>query len=170
MSQTTRTRTALAAVVVACAAAGSLSPAAHAAPAAERTDAATSGSLEAFEAQVLTEVNAARGAEGLKPIRFADPCVERMAEKWGARIARTGVLQHRSQSQVIRKCKQAWAGETLIRGYDLTPASMVEAWMASPGHREILMSTNARRAGVAVVVDSQDRMIGVVNVSRPSRR
>ena len=35
-------------------------------------------------------------------------------------------------------------------GEDATPASMVAAWMASPGHREIILTGEYREAGVGV--------------------
>ncbi len=156
--------TALASVVLAPSAPVAATPVT---PVVEQT---AKSSFESLEAEVLAEVNAARADESLKPIKLASPCVSRLAEKWSARIARTGVLEHRSQSVVIRRCRQSWAGETLIRGYDLTAESMVAAWMDSPGHRAILMSPKARLGAVAVSVDSDDRVIGVINVVRPSRR
>jgi uncharacterized protein YkwD len=134
------------------------------------TASGTPANLDVFEDQVMVEINKARRSQGLARIRLYDSCVERKAERWGARIAATGKLEHRPQSNVIKSCKQAWAGETLIRGWDLTPAQMVKAWMDSPGHRAIILGPNARRAGMAVTIDSQDRMIGVLNVTRPSRR
>ena len=44
---------------------------------------------------------------------------------------------------------------------------MVDLWMDSPPHREILLSPRARHAGVAVVPDAQGRLIGVLNLTRP---
>ena len=43
---------------------------------------------------------------------------------------------------------------------------MVDLWLDSPGHREILLSPRARRAGVAITQDAQGRTIGVVNLVR----
>ena len=52
---------------------------------------------------------------------------------------------------MLRRCDQGWAGENLVRGTLLTPSMTVDAWLASPSHREILMKKRARLAGVAVV-------------------
>lgn len=130
----------------------------------------TSGaSLRLVEDALMVEINQARRAHGLAKIRYYDTCIDKMAESWGERIARTGIFAHRDQMEVVRKCDQSWAGENLIRGTLLTPQSMVKAWLDSPGHRAILLSPKAKRAGVAVTRDPQGRMIGVLNVGRPLR-
>lgn len=119
-----------------------------------------------LENLLMVEINAARAANGLRKIWNFDVCTDVLAEQWGSRIARTGVLEHRDQKEVIRKCDNSWAGETLVRGMGLRPKDMVDLWLDSPGHREILLSPRARRAGVAITVDPQGRTIGVVNLVR----
>ncbi|WP_416952589.1 CAP domain-containing protein [Nocardioides sp. T5] len=125
-----------------------------------------SASSEQLEDALMVRINQARAAHGLRKIRNFDVCTDQLAERWGARIARTGVLEHRDQRQVIRKCDNSWAGETLVRGTGLSPETMVELWLDSPGHREILLSPRAKRAGVAITRDAQGRTIGVVNLVR----
>ena len=119
-----------------------------------------------LESALMVEINKARASYGLSKVWSFDVCTDKLAEAWGARIARTGVFEHRDQREVIRKCHNQWAGETLVRGTGLTPAAMVQLWLDSPGHREILLSPRARRAGVAITKDSQGRVIGVVNLVR----
>jgi uncharacterized protein YkwD len=119
-----------------------------------------------LETALMVEINKARAANGLRKIWNFDVCTDDLAERWGDRIARTGVFEHRDQNEVIRKCNNSWAGETLVRGAGLTPKDMVQLWLDSPGHREILMSPRARRAGVAITEDAQGRRIGVVNLVR----
>jgi uncharacterized protein YkwD len=118
------------------------------------------------DSALMVEINKARADHGLRKVWNFDACTDKLAEAWGARIARTGVFEHRDQNQVIRKCNNQWAGETLVRGTGLTPKAMVALWLDSPGHREILLSPRARRAGVAITKDSQGRVIGVVNLVR----
>lgn len=125
-----------------------------------------SASSDQLEDALMVRINQARAAHGLRKIWSFDVCTDQLAEKWGARIARTGVLEHRDQREVIRKCDNSWAGETLVRGTGLSPETMVELWLDSPGHREILLSPRAKRAGVAITRDSQGRTIGVVNLVR----
>lgn len=125
----------------------------------------TNGDLEDA---LMVQINQARVANGLRKIWNFDVCTDQLAEQWGDRIARTGLFEHRDQGEVIRKCNNSWAGETLVRGTALSPADMVALWLDSPGHREILLSPRARRAGVAITSDSQGRTIGVVNLVRHS--
>lgn len=129
---------------------------------------ASSVSGDDLEDALMVEINAARDAHGLRKIWNFDVCTDLLAEQWGSRIARTGVFEHRDQNEVIRKCDHSWAGETLVRGAGLRPQDMVDLWLDSPGHREILLSPRARRAGVAITEDPQGRTIGVVNLVRHS--
>ncbi len=119
-----------------------------------------------LEDALMVEINEARARNGLRKIWNFDLCTDQLSEQWGDRIARTGLFEHRDQGEVIRKCNNSWAGETLVRGTGLTPAAMVDLWLNSPGHREILLNPRARRAGVAITNDSQGRTIGVVNLVR----
>lgn len=130
------------------------------------TAVAAGASSDQLEDVLMVRINQARASHGLPRIGSFDVCTDQLAERWGDRIARTGVLEHRDQREVIRKCDNSWAGETLVRGTDLSPDTMVELWLDSPGHREILLSPRAKRAGVAITRDSQGRTIGVVNLVR----
>ncbi len=125
-------------------------------------------SVEDFETNVMVTINNTRVSNGLRPVPFFDKCTDQLSERWGNRISRTGLFEHRDQRKVIRRCSTSWAGEALIRGEQLTPESMVQAWMDSPPHRAILMSPRAKRAGIAVVEDSEGRLIGVLNLVRPN--
>ena len=119
-----------------------------------------------LETALVVEINKSRDAKGLRKIWNFDACTDQLAERWGERIARTGRFEHRDQGEVIRKCNNSWAGETLVRGTGLTPEVMVDLWLDSPGHRAILLNPRARRAGVAITEDAQGRTIGVVNLVR----
>ena len=125
-------------------------------------------STDALEDALMAKINEARAANGLRKIWNFDACTDQLSEEWGERIARTGLFEHRDQNEVIRRCDNSWAGETLVRGVGLTPDVMVDLWLDSPGHREILLSPRARRAGVSIEQDSEGRVIGVVNLVRHS--
>lgn len=127
---------------------------------------AGTASTDDLEDALMVEINIARDANGLRKIWKFDVCTDVLAEQWGARIARTGLFEHRDQSEVIRTCHHSWAGEMLVRGAGLSPKDMVDLWLNSPDHREILLSPRARRAGVAIIEDPQGRMVGVVNLVR----
>lgn len=129
-------------------------------------DATSSRDRDLLEDALMVRINDARAAVGLRRIWNFDVCTDGLAEQWGSRIARTGVLAHRDQSEVIRRCRHAWAGETLVRGTALTPDEMVRLWLDSPDHRAILLNPDARRAGVAITEDPYGRVVGVVNLVR----
>lgn len=126
----------------------------------------TAQTLNGYERQLIVEINEARLAHGVRRIKRFSSCADRLAERWGRRLARTGEFYHRDQRVVLRRCKAAWAGENLVRGHELAPEDMVELWLDSPGHRKILLSRRARQAGVAVKRDGEGRLIGVLNVIR----
>lgn len=138
-------------------------------PTATPAAAAADASGPVFEDQVMVAINAARVDAGLKAVRFFDTCIDRMATDWGTRIASTDVFAHRDQNEVLRKCHQTWAGETLIRGEGLSAQSMVDAWLASPPHRAVLLKVRASRAGLSVTLDPQGRQVGVLNFSDARR-
>ena len=157
------------AVVVAMASLAPLAPAhAEREPRpASSTDVSPRASLASFELRVLDRINEMRARAGLRKIARLDSCVDRMAEQWVGRLASRGVLEHRNQGQVLRRCSQSWAGENLVKGTRLTPARAVDAWLASPGHREIMMKPRARLAGVAFARDGRGQFVGVLNVTDP---
>jgi uncharacterized protein YkwD len=161
--------TGVAAAVVALAPLAPAAPA-QAAPAplpASSADVSARKSFASFEVRVLDRINEVRAGAGLRKIARLDSCVDRMAEKWAGHLASRGVLEHRDPREVLRRCGQSWAGENLVKGTRLTPAAAVEAWLASPGHREIMMKPRARLAGVAFTRDGRGQYVGVLNVTDP---
>ena len=118
---------------------------------------------DAFELQTLEAINAVRGQHGLAPIRRVVPCLDGMAEDWGRRMAEQGIWEHRDQMSVVRTCRLAWTGETLARG-TFTPGSLVQAWMDSPPHREILLTGRARLAGIDVRPGPAGGVVAVLNL------
>lgn len=116
-----------------------------------------------FENRILIQINQARAAAGLKKVRFFESCVDDHSEAWARKIKKTGDFVHRDQMKVIKNCDLNWTGETLVRGVGLTPDVAVAAWLASPGHYDVIMKKRARWAGIGVRVDSDGRVIGVLN-------
>lgn len=121
--------------------------------------------LDEFENRLMHSINDVRKDAGRKPVRYFDSCVDQLAESWSARIASNGNLAHRDQRIILRRCSQTWAGEDLVRGTLLTPSIVVQAWMNSPSHREILLKKRASRAGIAISMDRQGRFVGVLNLT-----
>lgn len=123
--------------------------------------------LDEFETRVLVRVNKARARRGLRKVRVFHSCVDRTSERWARRLNRTGLLEHRDQTEVLDRCGLSWAGETLARGVGLTPRATVRAWLGSPGHRAVLLKKRARWAGVGAEADSEGRLVAVLNFGDP---
>lgn len=116
-----------------------------------------------FENRILIQINKARVDAGLKKVRLFESCVDDHSESWARKIKRTGDFVHRDQMKVIKACDLNWTGETLVRGTGLTPESAVNAWLNSPTHYDVIMKKRARWAGIGVRVDSEGRVVGVLN-------
>ena len=71
--------------------------------------------LTEYETRVVNLVNKKRTAHDLKPVRYFQSCLDRMAERWARHLAEIGELVHRDQRKVLRRCDLTWAGETLVR-------------------------------------------------------
>jgi uncharacterized protein YkwD len=119
--------------------------------------------MNEFENRVLIKINRVRANHGLSKVKYFQTCVDNMSEGWDSHIVSSGDLVHRDQMTVINNCNFTWAGECLIRGTGLTPKMSVSLWMHSPDHRAIIMKKRANRAGVAFRVDSDGRVVGVLN-------
>lgn len=90
-------------------------------------------------------VNQERHKHRLGPLRRS--ALLRQTARWKARrITRSGVFAHDASIHGARRF--AWAGEVLAQG-QTSPEQVVRAWLASPGHRAILLSPQARRVGFA---------------------
>ncbi|WP_442940329.1 CAP domain-containing protein [Nocardioides sp. B-3] len=54
------------------------------------------------------------------------------------------------------------------RGTSLTPATIVQAWLDSPAHRQILLKRRATRTGISITTDARGNYVGVLNFSDPT--
>jgi uncharacterized protein YkwD len=104
--------------------------------------------------QVACLVNRERLARGL-PALVGGGRLHASARIEAGRIAHCsfshfpcGVPWTDSMRDFARSCRSWAAGEVLARGFR-TPAAVVAAWMASPGHRRILLAPGMHGIGVA---------------------
>lgn len=106
-------------------------------------------------ADLLTYTNIQRQAEGLPPLRLNDKlsqaaeakAQDMFAQNYWAHVAPDGTTPW-----VFIKgagYEYLYAGENLARGFD-SGSAVVDAWMASPTHRENLLSPNYTDIGFAV--------------------
>lgn len=103
---------------------------------------------QASEADMTTvreHVNVARVRAGLRPLRRSR-LLTLSADRMAARLQPPRPFRHQDRIHVAHRW--IWVGEVLAAG-DYTPVTVVSAWLASPGHRAILLSPKPRAVGFA---------------------
>jgi uncharacterized protein YkwD len=100
-------------------------------------------------ARVFEMVNHFRRAHGLVAVHeVAD--VDLMARRHSRRMASAGTLFHTSDLQQRLSSKDATMWGEII-GQKKTVRATVHAWINSPPHRSIMLTSGYRRAGVGLV-------------------
>jgi len=106
--------------------------------------------------ELLELTNQEREAQGLKPLKLSDQ-LSQAAHSKASNMFTQNYWAHNSPDGTtpwvfVRSSgyDYLYAGENLARGFT-TSSDVVEAWMASPGHKENLLSGNYEDIGFAVV-------------------
>lgn len=112
-----------------------------------------------YEQQVVELVNQERDAHGLPPLKRVE-LLDHAARYHSADLGQDNYFDHDSYDRVSGELNFVciwWAriqtyypdvrAENIAGGY-LTPASVVEAWMESPGHRQNILSAYSDEIGV----------------------
>jgi uncharacterized protein YkwD len=107
-----------------------------------------------YEGQILALVNAERTAAGL-PALTAQACPDEFAEPWSPHMAAEGQLSHQSLSPVLSRCGTRAAAENVGMNSSSSPASMVAAFMNSPGHRANILGASYTGIGIGAYRDSR---------------
>lgn len=111
-----------------------------------------------FETQVLELTNRHRSAKGCAPLR-SRYALRRAARTHTKRMARHNEMSHQLpgepvfSTRITRAGYRSWrlVAENVARGFD-SPEEVVQAWMASPGHRHNILNCRLRDLGVGVVL------------------
>lgn len=111
-----------------------------------------------FEKRVVTLTNRKRAAHGCRSVRVSTD-LRKAARKHSSLMARKRTLSHQLRGEPALGRRYALAGytgwrtaaENIAVGH-LTPASVVRAWMRSPGHRRNILDCRLREIGVGVVL------------------
>ena len=106
--------------------------------------------------EVISLTNAKRAGEGLNTLQYSEVLSQAAQEKgndmlehdYWAHISPSGVEPWGFFKSVGYQYK--YAGENLARDFS-SPNSAIEAWMASPTHRDNMLSDRYQEIGVAVV-------------------
>lgn len=103
--------------------------------------------------QVLDETNAARATAGCAPLLLM-PLETGVADGHADQMAATGAFSHTGPDGSSPRSRLAAVGvrpqrtaENIALGYDA--ASVVDAWMASPGHRANILDCSLVYVGIA---------------------
>ncbi len=98
-------------------------------------------------------INQVRAENGLLPL-VENPLLDAAAQRYAEFIASRSILSHTADGRTLDARAQAagytgWKalGENLAGGYD-TPEQVVAAWLASPGHRAIILTPSYTETGV----------------------
>ena len=117
----------------------------------------------ALEAAVVREVNRVRATHGLQPLRAA-PSLRAAARGHSLSMLELGYFSHdsadgtafsdRIKRHYSNRGWRAWSvGEALLasQGQTVDAPAIVAAWLASPPHREIILSPTWRDAGIGAL-------------------
>jgi len=112
---------------------------------------AQASSLSSSEASLLQTMNATRTSRGLAPLRV-DIRLVQAARGHSADMMRRQYFAHGSAA---RRALAAGArgpvfGEDLAWGTGVTAEWVVNRWLASPGHRAVMLRPSFRRVGIGI--------------------
>lgn len=129
-------------------------------PATPQTPSENSGSISAYEQQVVDLVNKERAAAGLAPLKI-NTKLSAVAEKKAEDLRDKNYFSHTSPTygspfDMMSQfgIKYTAAGENIAKG-QRTPSSVMSGWMNSSGHRANILSTKYDQIGVGYVTDSK---------------
>lgn len=118
--------------------------------------AANSPVVDLRETAVIDRVNAIRADHGLSALAI-DSRLSRAADRHSRRMARARTLAHRVGGEGGLAARLRWAvgnanvGEVIFWGQGgVRSAEIVRAWMRSPGHRKLLLSSRFALAGIGI--------------------
>ena len=106
----------------------------------------------AAELEIVRAMNVVRVRSGRRALRVG-PALTRAARSHSADMARRGYFDHGAFVQRLRRfgVRAPYVGENLAYGTEPLPAAeVVQMWLASPGHRQILLDRSFRLVGVGV--------------------
>jgi uncharacterized protein YkwD len=101
------------------------------------------------EREAIDALNDVRRANGLAPLRVSKG-LSRSSGRYALRMLRHDFFGHGSSIDVPGRFRSA--GETLAyhTGWKARPRRTVRRWMASPGHRAVLLSPGFRWVGMGL--------------------
>lgn len=117
-----------------------------------------------YETAIQRSINRIRTNRGLPRVRLRS-CPDHVAESWVKKLLRLNLFEHQSMSAFSYKCNYSYVGE-IIAMAPATPQMMVRMWMASPGHRAVILDRRFRFIGVGANRDLSGNWRGVADFGR----
>jgi uncharacterized protein YkwD len=121
----------------------------------------TATTLDAFEAEVLALTNQFRQSNGVGTLA-ANANLSQAAETHSQNMADLDFFSHNGQDgssssdrAIAAGYDSSFVGENISAGYS-TPASVVQGWIDSPGHRANLLNASYTKLGVGYVFLAED--------------
>ena len=122
--------------------------------------------------QVLKLVNERRARIGLNELTL-NPVLTQMAEKYAADMIERGFFAHQNpdeQGPGERAYKEGYVflsvGENLAAGQE-TAEQVVDEWMASPEHRDMILGTQWREVGIGVRIGGAFNVYWIIEFGNP---
>jgi uncharacterized protein YkwD len=111
--------------------------------------ASASARQDRTEAGIVRAMNKVRASHNLPRLR-TNSGLARAADSHSAAMLRTNTLAHGAFDQRVRRyVRSRRVGENLAWMSRCSPSSIVQMWMNSAGHRQVMLSRGFRRVGVA---------------------
>lgn len=120
--------------------------------------------LGQYEQSVAEKTNDERARVKLGKLQHIE-CLNTIAERWSKRMSEINNMVHSSSdpnyyfsNEIPKKCGGAWsiAGENVATGYS-SPEAVMNAWMASPGHKANILRSSFTKIGVGAYRDANGR-------------
>lgn len=117
--------------------------------------------LSAQTQRIVELVNLRRREAGLRPLNV-HPTLVSCAQQYSEVQASQGRISHtgpdgKNAGQRLRQCGYRWKhyGENLAAGH-ITAEEVVAAWMASPGHRRVILHRKVTEIGIGTAHRASD--------------
>lgn len=140
------------------------------------TKKATDAVFTTLSSEIFAQTNIERTQAGL-PLLERDSALDSMAKMKVADMIEKNYFDHVSPTgesikELAKKSDYEYAiiGENLALGDTLTAGEIVDAWMASPGHKANILHTGYTALGVAVgrgVIDGVEHIIAIQHFATP---
>lgn len=117
-----------------------------------------------YETRLKHRMNVVRKRHGLRGLGVRS-CVDGFAEDWTRWLVANKAFEHQDLGPMMRTCSLSSAAEILAMG-PVSPRRMVQMWMDSPGHRQIMLSRAYSFTGISATKALTGSWTGAIEFGR----